>query len=422
MIKNTPKIIAGSLVIMALLTGIAFGWGQSSPRAIGMGGAYMALARDFDAPYWNPANLGLSTSKNFSINLFNAGIGMRNNGFSLSDYNKYNGKFLTDGDKQDILNSIPESGLALDAMAEASALNFSVGNFALTCKGYGASKINLDRDPLELFFYGNAVVREVSFDNTYSEGYGIGDAAFSYGRPIRRFDGGELCVGGSVHYLRGIAYQKVIDSQGGVATTDTGFVGDGSLTMRTAMGGSGFAFDMGLAVRFKESWYFSAAWQNAYSKLMWNKDTEEILYTFNMLPVTVESASDSTLSDSLVTTNDTTYSVAGFSSDLPSIVKLGLSKQYRNLTWAVDWSQALASRPGQGVNPRISAGVEYRPLNYLPLRAGMALGGNLGSTYSFGFGLHFSPFSFDLGMASSGSPWPSNTKGLQLAIGMGLYF
>jgi len=411
-----------SALLVAILAASAFGWGESNPRAIAMGGAYTALAKNLEAPYWNPANLGLSTNKGFSINMFNVGVGLRNNSFSLSDYNKYNGKFLTDGDKEDILNSIPADGLSLDVLAEASVLNFSFGSLAVTYKGYAATKANLDRDPFELLFYGNAVKHDVSLSNTASEGYGIGDAAFSYGYSPMVWSDGELSVGASAHYLRGIAYQKILEAQGGVSTTDSGFVGSGQMTMRTALGGSGFAFDGGLAVRFKKDWLFSAAWQNIYSKLIWNNDTEETFFTFDMQPITIESAADSTASDSLVTSNDTTYSVGSFSSDLPSVVKLGLAREYDKLTWAVDWTQAITIRPGQGINPRVSAGIEYRPISQIPLRAGMALGGSLGSTFSAGFGLYFGPYHFDLGVANSGSPLPNHTKGAQLALGMGLYF
>ena len=419
--KTTNSIIT-ALAMTVLMTGVALGWGQSNPSAIGMGGAYTALARDLDAPYWNPANLGLSDGKGFSINLFNVGVGLRNNSFSLSDYNKYTGQFLTDSDKQDILNSIPAEGLALDILAEASALNFSVGNFAVTYKAYAASKINLDRDPFELFLYGNAVMRDVSLSGTYSEGYGIGDAAFSYGHPLLAWQNGEMAVGASAHYLRGLAYQKILDSEGGIATTDTGFTGSGSMSMRTALGGSGYAFDMGLSVRFEESWYFSAVWQNTYSKLVWNNEPEITYFTFDMQPITIEAASDSTLSDSLVTSNDTTFATESFSSDLQPMIKMGLAKHFNKLTWSFDWSQALATRPGQGINPRIATGLEYRPIKQFPLRAGMAFGGNQGSIYSLGFGMHFGPFNFDLGMANSGSLIPSSTKGAQFAIGMGLYF
>lgn len=421
-IRQSPLILWSSILIWLLTFSIALGWGESSPRAVAMGGAYTALARNIEAPYWNPANLGLSDGKSFSINLFNIGVGVKNNSFSLSAYDKYNGKFLTDGDKQDILNSIPADGLSLDLLAEVSVLNFSVSNFAVTYKGYAASSINLDRDPFELLLYGNAVMREVSFSNSRSEGYGIGDASLSYGRAIQKWQGGEFAVGASFHYLRGLAYQKILESDGGIVTTDTGFVGSGSMLMRTALGGSGYATDLGLSVRFEENWYFSAAWQNAFSKLTWNNETEEMLFTFDMQPITIEAMADSAESDSLVTSSDTTYSVDSFGSTLPSVFKLGLARKYHNMIWSVDWAQGFSDRPGLGVNPRISAGFEYKPIGFLPLRTGFGFGGDQGTVYSFGFGLHFGPFNFDLGLANSGSPLPSHTKGAKVALGMGLYF
>lgn len=420
--RRTARLLAFTFSASMLLVCQALGWGESSPRAVGMGGAYTALARNIECPYWNPANLGIAKSKGLSLNIANAGIDLKNNSFSLSDYNKYNGRFLNDDDKDNLMSSIPADGLSLDLLAEASALNFSIAGFALTCKGYGASNASLDRDPIELLFYGNAVMREVSLEGTHSEAFGMIDVAASYGRPLLEWPGGEFAVGASLHYLRGLAYEKIAESEGGVVTTDSGFVGSGLIRMITSRGGFGFAGDIGLAVRFEDNWYFSAAWQNLYSKVKWNRDNEERLFTFEMDNVTVEAMADSTLSDSLVTTDEIRYAVDDFSSTLPPVIKLGLAKEYDRMTWSVDWVQGLADRPGQGVNPRISAGFEYLPLKFLPLRTGFGFGGGQGSVYSFGFGLHFVPFNFDLGLAGLGTPWPAYTKGVKLAVGMGLYF
>ena len=413
--RRITRLLAFTFAASVLLVCQAFGWGESSPRAIGMGGAYTALARDIESPYWNPANLGFSDGNRLSLNIANAGVDLKNNSFSLSDYKKYNGQFLNDDDKNNIMSSIPADGLSLDLLAEASALNFSIAGFALTCKGYGASNVNLDRDPFELLFYGNTVLKEVSLSGTQSEAFGVIDAAASYGRPLLKWPGGEFAAGASLHYLRGLAYEKIVESEGGVVTTDSGFVGSGTLRMVTAMGGNGFSTDIGLAVRFEDNWYFSAAWQNIYSKMSWNHDNKEHLFSFDMDSVTVETMADSALSD-------TSYAAGGFSSTMPPVIRLGLARKYQKMTWSVDWIQGLADRPGQGVNPRISAGFEYLPLKFLSLRTGFGFGGGQGSVYSFGFGLDFDPFEFDLGMASSGTPWPAYSKGAKLAVGMGLYF
>ena len=345
---NNPKIKAAAIaLIMALMTTAVdlMAAGEGNPVALSMGGAYTALARDLDAPSWNPANLGLSDGGSYSIGIFNVGVSLRNNSFSLYDYNRYNGAALSESDKDDILNSIPASGLELDLLAEASALNFSVGNWALTYKATGASNVAMDKDPIRLFFYGNAVVRNVSINNTRGEAYGMADFALSYGRAIQRWEGGEFTAGASVHYLKGLAYQRIVEATGGVSTTDTGFVGSGVLRFNSALGGSGYSIDLGTAVRFEDDWYFSATWQNFASKMNWSNETEENLYTFQMDPITADMISNSGDEDSLVTTTDSTYAIGGFSSKFPGIFRMGIARKYSNLMWAFDLEQSFSQAP-----------------------------------------------------------------------------
>jgi hypothetical protein len=420
--RRITGLLATGAVATLLFYVRGFCWGESNPRAVGMGGAYTAMARNVEAPYWNPANLGLADSTEISVGLLNAGVDLKNNSFSLADYNRYNGRFLSDGDKENIILSIPGDGLSMDILAEASVLNFAMAGFAFTCKGYGASNADLHRDPIELLFYGNAGTREVSLTGAHSEGFGVIDVAASHGRSLMTWRGGELAIGASLHYLKGLAYEKIVESEGRVVTTDSGLVGNGALRVITARGGSGFAADIGLAVRFEGKWYFSAAWQNLYSKVSWNQDNREHLFFFDMELATLEDLTDSALRDSLLDSSDTSYAVSNFSSTMPPAVRLGLAREYDDMAWSVDWIQGLADRPGQGVNPRISAGFEYRHFSFLPLRTGFGFGGGQGSVYSLGFGLHSGPFRFDLGAAGSGTPWPSNTKGLKLSVGMGLFF
>jgi hypothetical protein len=110
--KQTTLGIIGLCVLILLLSGgLAWGRGISNARALGMGGAYTAAARGLEAPYWNPANLGLSDGGRYSIGIFGAGVGLKNNSLTLGEYNKYNGSFLDDSDKEFIMNSVPGDGL-----------------------------------------------------------------------------------------------------------------------------------------------------------------------------------------------------------------------------------------------------------------------------------------------------------------------
>ena len=381
------------------------------PRAIGMGGAYTALARDFEAPNWNPANLGLSDGRKFTLNIIGTGAAIKNNSLSIAEYNRYTGKLLNENDKEIIINSIPASGMTVDLGAEASALNFSIGNFALTQRAFGSSSLNVDRDPLRLMLLGNAVLREVEVSDTRGESYAFADLAASYGQAVKSWQGGEICLGASIHYLKGLAYGRVIEATGGVSTTDTGFVGDGLLRVRTSFGGNGYAIDFGAAMRFQDDWYFSAAWKNLIANADWNVKNEEYLTWFAMRPITLEDFFLEGQSDSLVTSGDTSYSAPGFSSRPSPSMALGLARKLRMITWSVDWHQAFFTEPGVSVNPRVAFGMEFKPWLFLPVRSGIAFGGGQGATYSAGLGFNQGTF-----------PLPADSKGLRLAAALGLYF
>jgi hypothetical protein len=350
------------------------------------------------------------------------GFDLRNNSFSLDDYNTYTGKFLDDNDKTTILDKIPGEGLKLDLIAEARGLNFSIWRLALNFRGIGVSKIKLDKDPFELLLYGNAIKPDISLSDSRGEAQALADGSISYGHPIKNWKDGQIAVGATYHYYYGIAYEKIIEAEGGIFTTDTGYVGDGSATIRQALGGSGHGFDLGGAIIFAKSWTVSASIQNIYSKINWNKDTEETRFTFQMDPVTFQAMSDNDVNDSLVENSDTTYDIAGFSTTMPTVFRFGLARTSNKMTWAFDWAQSTSSSGSQSINPRVSAGFEYRPIGVFPLRVGASTGGDKGTMFSAGLGIYLGPLHFDLAAANHGSFIPKSTKGATLAFAMGLRF
>ena len=124
-----------------------------------MAGAYSAIARGEESAHFNPANLGLSGGPIFSLSFLSLGLGLANNSFTVSDYNRYNGSYLSDKKKKTILGKIPSSGLSLDSRAKFGLLSLSYRNYAFFIEGSGTSKITLPRDPFELILYGNELNR-----------------------------------------------------------------------------------------------------------------------------------------------------------------------------------------------------------------------------------------------------------------------
>lgn len=434
--KSISVKIITTITILMLITGKLFAWGESNPRAMAMGNAYNALASGYEAPDYNPANLGLSSNnEKFTINLFSVGVNLRNNSFSLKDYNNYTGEHLTDNDKNTILEKIPNKGIRINALAEVAALSFSYNSFAMSFHTIGEAKANIDKDPLRILFFGNADNPEFYCENIDGEGLAIADISFSYGRqisfeklkPYLKYK--ELSVGATFHYLRGLTYFDVVSADGPrFVTTDTSLITEGSFIIETAMGGTGFAFDLGAAMVldkyriFDDDIVISMSLKNLPSLINWSKDTERLHIDFAIDDFNFDTLTDSLLSDSLIQSSDSTYAISSFSTNLPIVLKIGTYTSINKIKVAFEWEQGITSGVSQSTTPRLSLGGEYKPANFFPLRAGFSFGGGKGSMLSAGFGLHFNPFRFDFAIANSNSILPGRSKGLIFAFAMGLWF
>jgi hypothetical protein len=415
--------------------GPLFAWGESNPRALAMGGAYTAMANGYEAPVYNPANLGLSQNDHkFTINFFSAGVNVRNNSWSLKDYNDMMADTLTEDGKEDILAKIPEKGLGIDALAEATALSISYKRYALNFHVIGAGKGNVDKDPFEVILYGNAIKSGFTFEDISGLSWAVADFSLSYGHPLNVespwpfLNFSELSVGGTFHYLYGITYFEVLEAQGVFETTDNSLYSEGTLIFQTAMGGSGFALDIGGAMVLKDCFMLeddlvvSLSLQNLLSAISWSNEPESLVVEFTMDSLNYENLTDEVKKDSVIRSSDSTYEISSFSSDLPKVLKLGAATTYKNIKWAFDWEQGITSGACQSTTPRLSFGMEYLLLRWLPLRAGTSVGGGRGANFSIGFGLHFDPYRFDLAVANNSSILPGRSKGLIFALAMGFWF
>lgn len=373
--------------------------GVSNARSVGMGGAYTALARGVEAPSWNPANLGLSGKRVYHLNLFSLGIGIHNNSFTKKQYELYNGSYLTEQDKQDILNAIPAEGMGFDLNSEIQAFGINIGPLAFTASGYAVSDFRLSRDIADLVLNGNQYERAYDIGDTDGEGWGVSSFALSGGFPIYKQGDREVAVGLSVKYLLGFAYGNVAEASSQFSTDIDGMHGAGRLMVDNALGGSGFGFDVGVAANLNSRWTASLALNNVVNSLKWNKDTKRFIYTFTADSVTVQGIDDSDI-DSVLVHSDEEIDIEPFSSSLPKQMRFGVARSSKRFTVAVDYVQGLGNGPTVSTKPMIALGTELRPIGFLPLRAGLAVGGRNGLSSAIGFAFDFSLFSWDFAIAS----------------------
>ena len=404
--------------ILLVLFSSAAGSGWDNARSIGMAGSYTAVARGYDAIAFNPANLALSDSRGTALQIFGIGTMINNNSFSKGDYNKYNGLYLSESDKNDILAKIPEGGLEFKGNSAASMLSFSSGPFAVSATVEAGGRGNLSKDVVELAFFGNNIGETITIDDADAEGIAHVDINFAYGRKVKNYRWGELTAGVNLKYIRGLAYFKVSDAVANATTNADGIDSDGSVSIKSSTGGSGFGLDVGAAATYKENWVFSAGIKNLLSSINWSKDTKETEYFYDMTSFTVETADD----DSTVISDDVEREISSFSASLAPQINLGAKHEIGKFLLASDLKLGLAKKAGVTTTPELSFGAEYSYLAFLPVRAGLSFGGLHGSSLGLGGGIRLSSFFVDIAWASSGTILPSFGRGLSLAVSSGLRF
>ncbi len=411
-----------TLVVLALIWLASPAGSQGySPVAIGMGGAYSAVARNYEAAHLNPANLSLTGNGAWSLNLFSLSCELDNSSLSYNEVSKYSGATLTEDDKADILGLIDGDQLTFDLSGDARALSFTAHGFAFTAANAVFASGGLPRDLVELMFYGNEMGRVYQIGNASGEGMNVTALGISASRALRLpglsevLD--EFAVGGTFRYLKGWNYGRVEEAYGTLETTMEGLHGAGLLKTRVSSQGSGTGIDIGLAGR-RGRLQLGLAFHDLMSKITW-EDGEELYTTFSADSITAEELADG---EDPIDQDEETIEIGEFEVGIPSTARLGAAMQLGAWTVAGEYMQGWG---GDGLTPdaaEFAAGVEHRTTGWLRLRSGVAVGAERTPAFSLGSGMQVAAFQFDLAFSSHGGILPSQDEGVGVALGMGLVF
>ncbi len=392
----------GLLLGLAILAVALPARADGDARAMGMGGTRTAAARGLDAAGANPAFLAFS--QGLTIGLAGGTVDLQNNSFSLARYNQVAGATLSEADKAELLADIPAEGFGLDLEANAGALGMQSGNLAFTTTALGSGSGTLDKDFFDLVLFGNAPDETVDFSGTDGEAYGIACAGLSWGQPLTGLAGGQLAVGVTGRYIRGLYEVHVEEARGRVTTTMSSIDGEAYASAVVADGGEGYGLDLGLAWQ-KDGLALGLVLDNAFSRLDWRGNVERTEYRV------VLDASATALDDALAD-SDTTYAVNGYSTELPRRLRLGGALDLGSVTLAADLVQGLEDRAGTSTAPLVRLGTEWRPLGALAARIGGATGGELGTAFTAGLGLKAGFWRLDVAALQHGGLGADSGKGL----------
>jgi len=394
-------------------------------RGLGMGGAYTALARGVHAPMWNPANLGLPDNPKFSMTFISVGAGVWNNSFTKEMYDKYlvNGTKDEDGniiwtqqDIEDILNHIPDGGFGLDVGASFGTFSFSTGRFAMTIGAKAGTYLKLDKTFFEIPLEGTDINEEYNFDNSDGRALGVGVVGLSWGQPLNVSFADAFAVGGTVNILYGGAYGQPDKTELTVATETYGIDIDGEYRVTYAyLGGVGWGLDLGTAAQIGKKWTVSFGLANVLGSIPFSNNIEiqEGYFRGDSLSVVSDFEEDFV---------DSTWTIDGesFTTKLPTILRLGCSYREGSVLLTADYRQGFHNTAFASSTPRFALGTEWKGLKWLPLRMGVVMGGRIGFGTSFGLGIRPGGFVFDIGVMNRGFVVPKNSKGLIVAVEIGM--
>ena len=405
------------LLSFSFLWQSAVSQGLSDARRLGMAGSNYAIAEGTEFVGGNPATLAKQRDFNFELHLLSAHFMVKNNSYSLKDYDKYftTGDSLTSQDIDNLFNHIPGDGMRLDGALGVKTFSIYARPFSLTLYGMGNAFVNLPKDPFELPFYGNTVKKEYHLDDLDGEAWGAAVVSFAIGFPITKYFSDKfdfVSVGIAPKYIFGLGYGKIETATGKLVTEDTYISVDGHLESKISEGGSGLGLDLGFLADYHKKWTFSLSFSNLIGGIKWKKNDSLRIASFKADSIRINDL------DSLTTTEtDTVLPIGNFSTGLPRAMIFSAAYQYRpNLVLTATWRQGLNKSLGNFTKPLLAVGAEYRPLSVFPLRMGMAFGGENGFALGLGAGINLKYWQLELGYLNHNFRWFRSARSVDIAL------
>lgn len=456
----------------------------ASGRLISLGGLSTAVSTDVDAIGTNPANLVALSRGNVVIELAPVGITAGSDFFTLGLYNDYFtgqtgnagstiGTYLTESDKQKIIDAFPNGAGNVRVNANIRALGiairgldygigFSVDDKVGTQATIPSSLASL---ALDGFTWGslsswNDLASKSFWYRSYNVDYAMRLPSGMLLIPKQIAKDFEVGIG--FKFVTGFSYSSIQSTNTSIyadSTNHSYVVNMGFDAMRAGLvsniiskaakstvgdtvvnfnpfkpQGTGFGIDLGATAKVINLIKVGVSLTDIGS-LAWSKNlvrtTGDTTITFAGLSpaqsnVTGSKSNLDSLRDAFkdyFKNKDTTAS--SFSTPLPTRLNVGASINLEDLfpsipgelLVAVDYHQGFNDAYDNSTVPEFVFGAEWNPIDVLPIRTGIGLGGLYGFRWSFGFGLDLPFWDLDLGIGTFNTiVAPSSAKNVSIVL------
>lgn len=457
--KNLRATLRGAGLAALLVPATVMGGGRADVRGMGMARTQVASARGLDAAGVNPAALALPDRGTVTVSILPVGVHVGSEIFDYGLYTEYftgvdtDGgrvpRFLLEQDKQRILaafrEEVPATRIDVDVRLLGVSLRLpGVGMFALTVTEELTGMAALPRGFAAFLLNGNTPGSDYRLSGTSAAGSWTREYAFSYGGAIPAAGLLRSLAGGaSLKLVHGFGYYEIrrfdtrmITAENGTLTGSVDFLSrsSGSMPFEAGYGmfpppaGKGLGVDLGLAGEFTEQISFGVSMTDI-GTMSWSRGLQE---AYADTSIVVDDPLREDQRDAIEQVVKGKKREGGeFTTQLPTALRVGVAVELGTLLGGVGEGLLVAAEYHQGIvpgvrsilTPRGSLGVEYRPLQWLPLRTGVSVGGTDGLNLAMGFGVELG--GFDFAVASENVTWlvqPGSFSYGSVAVGTRLRF
>jgi len=400
---------------------------SSNGRMAGMAYSADALMNGVDAINSNPAMLPLPKGSHVSFSVLPFSFQAGTDFFDFATYKKYftgvviNGLrepyYLNEVDKLSILSAfrggVGTFNMHTNFQLFAASVDTPIGALAFSMTDKIVSGGTIPRDYFDFLLYGNTPGQNFDFSKTRIVSSWTRDYSITYAKRIninpKRHQ--SISFGAAAKYIHGYGYFEIDRFDSHFKTDPDSFVVSGTADMHASYAGTewlaardvflfqlfpnpvghGLGIDVGFQAEFSEYFRVGVSLVDI-GAMTWNRTAREINTSENFSIENI--SSDEQIQEIKNRLNGTEYAVSSFSTELPTVATLSIAySAYRflgserplHLAFAI--RQGFNNYPGNSTDPRVSIGSEWEFLESIPFRAGLSVGGNRPTLFSFGLGL-----------------------------------
>ncbi len=392
-------------------------YGFTSPKSMAYSNSYLSRSNGVDALYWNPSLIGQGTT--FVIPLTDNGIILTNNLFD-QDMNGISGEFLTQADKEDLLDEIDGYFVAEGSMRN-TIFGMSSNNKAF---GIGLNTVldmKVTEELLEIILYGN---ENDSYNFNKSD---INYKVMSY-LDITYGMGGfklqdltdklnnipDVNYGFSISLLTGLGQIDVSKFNAEYrSSVNEGIYFDADLYQREQAFGLGLKANLGFDSQLTDEINVSMGFDNIAGFIKWIGDAKIRRTHYWMEDVYLSDLDEDLLSD-----EDELKDVDGRTTSLPLTYRMGSLYDFGKVDFSLDYEHVFDENEYKLGRNRLGMATEIRYLHNLPIQLGLQFNdGENDLSSSIGVAYRTNFFELGISMQSVGTAFPSNSS-KSLAIGL----